>query len=151
MKVDFTVPGEPISQPRQRHALIGGHVRNYTPAKAPVQTYKALVRMAASQAMSGPPTGLPVGVTIECAFARPKSHYRTGANSHALKPNAPYRHAKKPDAENCAKAVLDALTEIVYEDDKQVACLHVLKLYADEAGSPHTKIWVETLDEGDPE
>lgn len=28
--VQFVVPAVPVAQPRQRHALVAGHVRNYT-------------------------------------------------------------------------------------------------------------------------
>jgi Holliday junction resolvase RusA-like endonuclease len=41
------------------------------------------------------------------------------------------RHTKKCDADNLAKAVLDALNGIAYYDDSQVCELSVSKLYSD--------------------
>lgn len=38
-------------------------------------------------------------------------------------------YTKKPDADNIAKGVQDALTEIVFNDDNQVAVLNVEKYY----------------------
>ena len=38
---------------------------------------------------------------------------------------------KKPDVDNGAKAILDAMNGIVYEDDAQVAGLIVQKFYAE--------------------
>ena len=42
-------------------------------------------------------------------------------------------YTKKPDCDNIAKIILDALNGIAYDDDSQVAMLNVVKLYdADE-------------------
>ena len=38
----------------------------------------------------------------------------------------------KPDADNVAKIILDALNGVVYEDDKQVVGLLTLKRYSEE-------------------
>ena len=38
----------------------------------------------------------------------------------------------KPDADNIAKAVCDALNGIAYKDDKQINCLTVDKVWADD-------------------
>lgn len=40
-------------------------------------------------------------------------------------------HAVKPDADNVAKAVLDAMNGVVFADDSQVALLRVVKHYAE--------------------
>jgi Holliday junction resolvase RusA-like endonuclease len=61
---------------------------------------------------------------------RPKSH----CNAHGfVKPNAPVRHAQKPDADNLVKLVLDRITrsEIIWRDDSQVAYLTVAKYWSD--------------------
>ena len=41
--------------------------------------------------------------------------------------------SKKPDADNIAKIVLDALNGVAYEDDSQVINLSVQKRYSEEA------------------
>jgi Holliday junction resolvase RusA-like endonuclease len=41
------------------------------------------------------------------------------------------RPTKKPDCDNIAKAVLDALNGIAYYDDSQVVTVTVEKLYSD--------------------
>ena len=38
----------------------------------------------------------------------------------------------KPDIDNVAKAILDALNGVVYKDDNQIVELHIKKLYSDE-------------------
>lgn len=37
----------------------------------------------------------------------------------------------KPDLDNCAKAILDALNGLAYTDDASVVDLHIVKLYAE--------------------
>ncbi len=41
-------------------------------------------------------------------------------------------YTKKPDADNIAKAILDALNGLAYKDDSQVSALLVLKDYGEE-------------------
>lgn len=50
---------------------------------------------------------------------RPKAHYRTGANSHLLREDAPEHHIQKPDALKFARSTEDAMTGVVWGDDCQ--------------------------------
>lgn len=117
MNVSFVVPGVPVAQPRQRHRVMAVRGRtmavNYTPARSPVNVYKAAVQQAAAEACGEVLTG-PVSVAITFVFPRPASKTRKRL------PNPRLWHTSKPDLENCEKAVLDALTGIAYLDDRQV-------------------------------
>lgn len=62
----------------------------------------------------------PVALSFRFFFARPQSHYGTGRNSGKLKPSAPAFHAQSPDLAKLIRAAEDALTGIVYQDDKLV-------------------------------
>ena len=141
----ITVYGEPKRQPRQRHAVIAGHVRNYTPTDDPVNAYKASIRQAWQEAVGKYHEG-PVRVEVHVYFGRPKSHYRTGKRSHELKPTSPIYHAKKPDADNVLKAIKDALTGVAWRDDSQVADVRVIKYYATQE-PPKTVVRVMQLGE----
>jgi Holliday junction resolvase RusA-like endonuclease len=118
-RVTFTVPGNPVPQPRPRVSTVGGFARAFVPAKHPVHGFRTRVSRAARDA------GLvradrPVTVTIEATFGRPRSHYRkTG-----VKPTAPL--LPRPDVDNVGKAVLDALQDVM-GDDTRVARLTVSK------------------------
>ncbi|WP_178381961.1 RusA family crossover junction endodeoxyribonuclease [Paenibacillus sp. P32E] len=53
------------------------------------------------------------------------------------------RPAVKPDIDNVAKALMDALNKIAYRDDNQVVGLHTNKYYADEAKIViHIEEWI---------
>ena len=87
---------------------------------------KPIEEMLAGRNIDGP-----ISVRLIAFFRRPKAHYRkTG-----LRGDAPKFHTSKPDTDNLAKAVLDALTVIgSWGDDAQVANLYVEKRYGERAG-----------------
>ena len=126
MAISFTVPGDPVPQPRPRVSTRGGFARAYVPAKHAVHSYRAAIASAAKAAGAGV-HGDPVEVVIDLVFARPKSHLRkNGLAKHA--PRYP-----RPDVDNATKAVLDALNGVAWEDDSQVTRLVVEKTYGMEA------------------
>jgi Holliday junction resolvase RusA-like endonuclease len=51
-------------------------------------------------------------------------------------------HTKKPDADNCIKSILDALNNIAFDDDGQVADIKAWKLYSD---NPRAEIILEEI------
>jgi Holliday junction resolvase RusA-like endonuclease len=126
MALTFTVPGEPVPQPRPRVSTRGGFARAYVPAKHPVHAYRDAVAAAARTAGAGV-HGEPVSVVIDFVWERPKSHMRKSG----IKPDAPV--LPRPDLDNATKAVLDSLNGVAWEDDSQVQRLVVEKSYGPEA------------------
>lgn len=61
-----------------------------------------------------------VRLNVQFYFKRPNSHYRSGKNSHLLKADAPMFHVQTPDLAKLVRCYEDALTGIVWTDDKQV-------------------------------
>jgi Holliday junction resolvase RusA-like endonuclease len=120
------VPGDPVPQPRPRVSTRGGFARAYVPKTHAVHAYRAAIAEAARAAGAGV-HGEPVNVVIDFVAQRPKSHLRKSG----VKPDAP----KLPrfDLDNAAKACLDALNGVAWEDDSQVARLVVEKSYGTEA------------------
>lgn len=63
----------------------------------------------------------PVAVRLRFFFVRPKNHYVSGDRSKPLKATAPPRpHGNIGDLDKLTRAVLDALTGVLYVDDCQV-------------------------------
>jgi Holliday junction resolvase RusA-like endonuclease len=125
MAITFSVPGDPVPQPRPRVSTRGGFARAYVPSKHPVHEYRTQIAAAARDA-GLTETGEPLSVVIDAVFARPKSHLRKSG----VRPDAP--KLPRPDVDNLAKAVLDALQDVV-GDDTNVARLVVEKSYGTEA------------------
>ena len=125
MAITFSVPGDPVPQPRPRVSTAGGFARAYVPAKHPVHAYRQAVA-AAAQAAGLTETGDPLNVVIDAVFGRPKSHL----TKSGVKPTAPT--LPRPDVDNIGKAVLDALQDVM-GDDTNVSRLVVEKSYGPEA------------------
>lgn len=139
-RIIVKVRGNPKPQPRPRAFSRGGHTGVYDPGTS--NEWKSCVKLAAAGTTSET-IACPVSVQLDFNFKRPASHYRTGKFSHELRDDAPRWHVKKPDADNLAKAVLDALTDMKFwHDDSQVISLTITKKWADIA-NPGCLILVE--------
>jgi Holliday junction resolvase RusA-like endonuclease len=116
--IELIIPGEPVAKGRPRVTSKGF---SYTPEKT--KGYENLVKMCWQE--SGL-TGLgnkPLSVIISLYFSVPKS-YLSKFNKHGLE------HTKKPDLDNCAKTILDALNGLAYDDDSQIVELTIRKQYS---------------------
>lgn len=119
MNVCFTVPGKPQGKARPRFARPS---HTYTPGST--AAYEERVKLAYKQAGAGKLSGC-VSADICAVFAVPKS-YTKARRAAAL--NASFA-PKKPDCDNIAKIILDALNGLAYDDDAQVVKLRVEKRY----------------------
>lgn len=125
MAITFSVPGNPVPQPRPRVSTRGGFARAYVPKKHAVHGYRQSIQLAAIDAgLRKTKSG--VEVVIDAVFARPKSHLRKSG----VRPDAP--QLPRPDVDNIAKAVLDAIGPIL-GDDSQVRRVVVEKSYGTQA------------------
>ena len=125
MSITFSVDGEPVPQPRAKITTRGGFGRAYVETKHPIHAYRKALQMAAVDAGLRPCTGT-VEVVIDAVFCRPRSHM----NKKGLKPTAPI--TPRPDVDNVAKAVLDAIGPVL-GNDSQVKRLVIEKRYGTEA------------------
>jgi Holliday junction resolvase RusA-like endonuclease len=124
MAITFSLPGDPVPQPRPRVSTACGFARAYVPKDHPIHAYRHAVAVAARAAGVRQATG-PVSVIIDAVFARPKSHL----NKSGVKPTAPA--LPRPDVDNLGKAVLDALQDVM-GDDTNVSRLLVEKSWGTE-------------------
>ena len=126
MAITFSVEGDPVPQPRPQITTRGGFGRAYVRSTHPVHVYRQALALAARTAGVGV-HGEPVSVVIDLVWQRPKSHMRKSG----VKPDAPV--LPRADVDNAAKAVLDSLNGVAWEDDSQVQRLVVEKSYGTEA------------------
>ena len=136
----LTVHAVPVAQPRQRHAVVGGHIRNYTPKTHPVNAYKAAVMAAAAEAGITPMDG-PVVVEVRFYLPRPKRLMRK------KDPVGPIPHTAKPDVDNLWKSTADALSGLAWRDDSQVCRTKAAKFYAEKDGTPRVEIVIAAMEE----
>lgn len=130
--IAFTIPGEPTAFAR---AGGGKSTVRFTPAKQ--RNFMQLVRLAAGEAMRGQEVmGGPVSLMVRASYLIPKSW------SKKKVAGAIWRTAR-PDADNLAKIIADAMNTIVYGDDAQVASLTVQKVYGPIAGVTVTVVCLD--------
>ena len=123
--ISFTVPGDPVAQPRHKVSTRGGFAKAYIPKDHPIHAYKEAIQLAAKIAMAGrAPVEGPVLVTVLFRFGRPKSHSKAARSND--------NHKQKPDLDNLCKAVLDALNGICWTDDSQVCQIRASKAWRTE-------------------
>lgn len=126
---DFFVEGKVKGKARPRVTMLGGHARAYTPK--PTKEYEDAIAKA-YRAAGGEmfPAGIPLHIIIVAYIAPPASASKK-EKERLLEARIP---VKKPDIDNIAKVVLDALTGVAYEDDSRVADLLIHKRYAEHDG-----------------
>lgn len=119
--VTFYCSGTPAAQPRPRMTRTG---RAYNPPSA--DKWKAAVRAAWAELKEEPLAGAVV-MRLEFVIERPKSHLTTKGE---LTKSAPLQHTSKPDVDNLAKAVMDALENAnAFPGDAAVTGLTITKRY----------------------
>lgn len=149
MDVSFEVVGTPRPQGSKR-AFVNKHTgrAQMTEQSKHVYTWRDDIRSAAARAMGAAmPTGKAVRVLAEFIVARPKADFGTGKNADALKPSAPIHPIKKTsgDIDKLLRALFDAMSGIVYDDDAQVVNVHSVRRFAVGFERPGAFVTVRSL------
>lgn len=137
MQAIFTISGEPEGKARPRVTRNG----TYTPHKT--AAYEKLVQMSFRTQCPGTFFGdAPLCVYITACFTPPA---RATKRKRSRMLSGEIRPTKKPDTDNIAKAICDALNGVAYRDDSQICCLTVQKKYA-ELSAVSVRIYSEPYD-----
>jgi Holliday junction resolvase RusA-like endonuclease len=133
----FTIAIKARAKQRARSTTRGGRTRHYTPTDTVV--FESMVRSyykgSGGQFMSGA-----IRAQVHVARAIPKRftrEQRRQIEQGTLMPTT------KPDVDNYAKAVMDALRGVAYKDDAQIVDLHSTKSFAD--GSPFVHVVISEV------
>lgn len=121
----IVVDGKPIGKARPRFGK--GNVYT-TPETEAYETHVGYV--ARREMRSRQPFKLPLVMRVMAYFEIPASwpeHQRQAALLGVV------RHTRKPDFDNIAKVLADALNGIAYEDDKQIVRFEIEKRYGPRA------------------
>lgn len=142
--IAFTIPGAPQGKARARTCR-NGHT--YTPDNTVL--YENLVKTeflrqcGRGQRIRSDDTRRAISMQITAVYPVPASYPKrdkVAALAGDLLPT------KKPDADNVAKVIADALNGLAYDDDAQITDLSVLKRYGEEP-EVRVKLW-PVSDEG---
>jgi len=123
MKVQFTIPGKPMGKQRPRVMRNG---ITFTPTQT--VNYESLVKLIYSQLPEPRRFEGEVKVRITAYYEIPKSTSNKKRDDMSV---GFIRPTKKPDCDNIAKIICDALNGIAYKDDSQIVSCIVDKYYSD--------------------
>lgn len=143
MTLSFTVFG--VAQSKGNHRAFQGKGMRFpiiTESNRSVASWQQLVAEAASHALQERPleqrnlmyTTNGVRVSIAFYLPRPKKYHKRGVF---------VPHCTKPDVDRLTRAVLDALTQVAFHDDRQVTELLAGKYYTDVDGAARVDVRVE--------
>lgn len=138
--VAFAVATSVQGKQRARSVSIGGKPRQYTP-KA---TVNAEAEVRAAFRASAPEWACvydePVQLTVR-SYAAPPKALLTKKRLPLIVAEL-WRKLTKPDADNVAKLIMDALNGVAWKDDAIITDLIVRKRYS---MTPHTEVLIEVL------
>lgn len=120
MKLEFQVAGPPVPQGSMRAFIPKGWTRAIITSDNPkLKQWRADVNIAAQSAMEGEKAakGEPVQINVWFYFKRPKEY------------GHPDYKTQKPDVDKLARAIMDSLKGVAYDDDSQVVKLVAWKLF----------------------
>lgn len=118
--------GEPQGKCRPRFTKRGNFVSTYTPKET--LSYENLVKVEYMEQCGKYYNDKELTCEIYAYFGIPKS---TSKRKAKLMQEEEIKPTKKPDVDNIAKIILDALNGVAYKDDAQVVNLMVRKYYSD--------------------
>jgi Holliday junction resolvase RusA-like endonuclease len=136
--VSFSAELVPEAAPRPRAVRMGAHARVYTPKKA----LEWQSRLASKAALVMPPGQIdePLRLDFIAVFPRPKS---LSGKKHAA---GLLMHDRRPDLDNIAKNILDALRPF-WRDDAIVVGGHWVKAYAERDGRARVMVRVRSAED----
>lgn len=127
------IPGEPISGSQLKfNRKSGSAYRPKAHSQRVFTIYEYATQKVAEQDRPFFKNGQEIWISVEFYFPYRKSDYRTGANSHLLKDNAPTFVIGNKDLDNLLKPLKDGLKGVAYSDDKQIVMYtNIIKKYSE--------------------
>jgi Holliday junction resolvase RusA-like endonuclease len=141
MTMSFTIPGDPFGKGSVRVGRFGAFKDKKT------DDYMTRAIIAAQVAWGGKaPMDGPVSVRIDAYLRRPKYLIPNPQSRKPQPPTEAFPSTKKPDVDNIAKGILDALTQAgVITDDSNVVRLAVEKWWQGNGAPPECRVTVASV------
>lgn len=139
-KIRFTVLGNPFGKQRPKFARHGKFVQTYTP-KETLQHEKIIAQIYEDVAKGKKfEKKAPLDIQITAYYPIPKSaskKKRKEMLEHRIRP------VVKPDLDNVAKLIYDALNGVAWHDDNAIVDTQIRKFYSE---NPRVDIFIQVVD-----
>jgi Holliday junction resolvase RusA-like endonuclease len=142
MKINISIPGQPIAKARPRFRRAGKFVKTYSPQ----ESEEGMWVLKAQQQIKDAGiffNGL-IEIRIRFYTQRPRSHFGSGKNANNLKASAPSFPDTSKDIDNYCKFTLDCLNHCgIWVDDAKIIGIDARHRFADIYGpGPSTEITI---------
>jgi len=135
--IAFIIEGIPIGKGRPKFFRRGNFVGTYTPGKT--REYENSVISQALPYKPDIPLNIPLAVKLRFYFPIPSSATKK-FKTKAITELVPV--TKKPDLDNCVKAILDPLNTIFWTDDKLIVEILAKKFYSER---PRIEVFIKEV------
>lgn len=135
-EVRFTIPGKLRGKGRPRARVVAGHAHIHTDEKT--ASAEAMVRTMGAGAMAGADLiDGPIHLSVTVNLNRPASWSKRKRAENPIPTG-------KPDLDNVVKLIGDSLNGIVWQDDSQIASLHIVRRFV-ESGGEQVEVFVTQI------
>jgi Holliday junction resolvase RusA-like endonuclease len=132
MTVSFIIPTKPAGKERPR---LTGKGAVYTPAKT--KAYENFIKGCYIEQCGDASFGDRSIHMVVKAYVPPLTKFKKAEREAALR--GELKPTAKPDADNILKAILDALNELAYDDDRAIYRILVERIYSE---NPRTEVTI---------
>ena len=138
--MQFEIVGAPVGKRRPKFSTVHGYAQAVKPKEDAIYENLVKITFAAAKRDDYDLYEKALRVEIEAFFGIPKSFSKKRAAEATEGHICPLT---KPDADNIAKIICDALNGVAYKDDTQIVELKIIKRYAAE---PSVRVKIEQFD-----
>lgn len=147
--IEFVVPGTPKSKARARTFYNHNKKKMQTVTPTGTVLYENLVKMcyinqASKENFKGFFNKEPLKLKILAIYEIPQS---TSKKNRQKMQSGELLPCKKPDVDNIAKVICDALNKVAYKDDTQICELNISKRYTTENEEACVQVFIATQGE----
>lgn len=140
-KLTLTIPIMPTPKARPRAQIFSGRVHIFTPKTT--ADYERKIASYYQQSSKAFKFDKDQAICVSIVFGMPIPKSTPKSRKQAMAQGI-IRHTKRPDIDNLAKAVLDALNGVAWDDDSQIVKLTASKEYSVE---PYVYLYIhESVD-----
>lgn len=138
--IKFTVPGNPFGKQRPKFARMGAYTKTYTPKKTTQhekEVAECFLEVARGRRFKEKE---PLDIRIIAYYPIPQStskKRRKEMLEHRIRPTV------KPDLDNVAKLIYDALNGVAWYDDNAIVDTQVRKFYSD---TPRVDVFIRAVE-----
>lgn len=152
-EITFFVPGKSMPAGSKSAFRFGNKISVTDSSGQKGKSWRETIQAIASQAYDGPILMGALRVTFMFIVKRPQSHFKRskGKTSEIVRDGVAKWPVVKPDVLKLARAVEDALTDVIWNDDSQIVSELIYKFYVrpEDDERPGVLIQVATMDAND--